>query len=249
MKQSIPISVFSGSVIRQLILGVMGLWALSSPLLAQKRKILNLPNYDRQIVHFGFTLGVNSFNFIPKPIEDLRQVDTLLAIRPAAAAGFTLGIVSNLHMGDNFDLRFLPTLSFGERSLYYNIRFASQDTIIEKRKLVESTLLEFPLLLKYKSARHGNFRAYVIGGFKPTIDLASQDKVDDAGEKILKLRRNDYHYEIGFGFDFYSQYFKFSPEIKLAFGLRNLMIQENNIFTTPIQRLQSRSIYISFTFE
>lgn len=234
---------------RQFFWGLVVVWLISSPLHAQKRKILNLPNYDRQIVHFGFILGINSFNFTPKPIEDIRKLDTLLAIRPAAAAGFSLGIVSNLHIGDNFDLRFLPTLSFGERSLYYNIRFASQDTILEKRKLVESTLLEFPLLLKYKSARHGNYRAYVIGGFKPTIDLASQDKVDDAGEKILKLRRNDYHYEIGFGFDFYSQYFKFSPEIKLAFGLRNLMIQENTIYTTPIQRLQSRSLYISFTFE
>ncbi len=234
---------------RQCIWGLVMVWLISSPLNAQKRKILNLPNYDRQVVHFGFILGINSFNFTPKPIEDIRKLDTLLAIRPAAAAGFSLGIVSNLHIGDNFDFRFLPTLSFGERSLYYNIRFASQDTIIEKRKLVESTLLEFPLLLKYKSARHGNFRAYVIGGFKPTIDLASQDKVDDAGEKILKLRRNDYHYEIGFGFDFYSQYFKFSPEIKLAFGLRNLMIPENTIYTTPIQRLQSRSLYISFTFE
>lgn len=234
---------------RQFFWGLVVVWLISSPLHAQKRKILNLPNYDRQIVHFGFILGINSFNFTPKPIEDIRKLDTLLAIRPAAAAGFSLGIVSNLHIGDNFDLRFLPTLSFGERSLYYNIRFTSQDTILEKRKLVESTLLEFPLLLKYKSARHGNYRAYVIGGFKPTIDLASQDKVDDAGEKILKLRRNDYHYEIGFGFDFYSQYFKFSPEIKLAFGLRNLMIQENTIYTTPIQRLQSRSLYISFTFE
>lgn len=216
---------------------------------AQKRKILNLPNYDRQIVHFGFTLGVNSFNFIPKPVNDIRLYDTLLAITPQSQAGFTLGIVSNLHLGDNFDFRFLPALSFGERSLYYRIRFSNPDTVLDKRKIVESTLLEFPLMLKFKSARHGNFRAYVIGGFKPTIDMASQDKVDDAGEKILKLRRNDYHYELGFGFDFYSQYFKFSPEIKLAFGMRNLMIQENNIFTLPIQSLQSRALYISFTFE
>jgi hypothetical protein len=215
----------------------------------QKRQILNLPNYDRQIVHFGFILGVNTFNFTAKPIEDIRILDSLMTVTPKRASGFSLGIVSNLHLGDNLDFRFLPTLSFGERSLIYQIKNLAADSIYERTKPVESTLLEFPLLLKFKSQRHGNYRAYVLGGFKPTIDLASQDKVDSRGEKLLKLKRNDYHYEIGMGFDFYSQYFKFSPEIKLAFGMRNLMIPEGNIYTSGVEKLTSRAIYLSFTFE
>lgn len=222
----------------------------SSLLEAQnKRQILNLPNYDRQIVHFGFILGVNTFNFTAKPVEDIRLLDSLMSITPQRSSGFSLGIVSNLHLGDNLDLRFLPTLSFGERSLVYQIKNIAADSIYERTKPVESTLLEFPIVLKFKSQRHGNYRAYVLGGFKPTIDLASQDKVDSMGEKLLKLKRNDYNYEIGMGFDFYSQYFKFSPEIKLAFGLRDLMIDEGNIYTAGVDRLTSRAIYISFTFE
>lgn len=216
---------------------------------AQKKQIQNLHNYDMQWVHFGFLLGINSFTFIPKPIDDLRKVDSLYSIAPQSALGFSLGIVSNLHLGDNFDFRFLPTLSFGERSLVYTIRFPSQDTTLERSKLVESTLIEFPLMMKFKSARHTNFRTYLLGGVKPTIDLASQDKVDSKGEKILKIKRNDVHAEIGVGFDFYSQYFKFSPELKLAFGLRNLLVQENNIYTVGMNALQSRALYISFTFE
>ena len=217
---------------------------------AQKRQIRNLPNYDRQVIHFGFTLGVNSFNFIPHTIPDLRSLDSLLVIQPKSGTGFSLGIVSNLHMTEYFDLRFLPTLSFGERSLVYTIRYPAQhDTTIVKTKKVESVLIEFPFLVKYKSARHNNFRAYMLGGIKPVLDLASQDKVDDKGEKILKLRKNDLNAEIGFGFDFYSQFFKFTPEIKLSYGLRNLLVQEANIYTSGLTRLQSRSIYISFTFE
>ncbi len=214
-----------------------------------KRQILNLPNYDRQIVHFGFILGVNTLNFTAKPIEDIRSLDSLMTVTPQKASGFSLGIVSNLHLGDNLDFRFLPTLSFGERSLVYQIKNLAADSIYERTKPVESTLLEFPLMMKFKSQRHGNYRAYVLGGFKPTLDLASQDKVDSRGEKLLKLKRNDYHYEIGMGFDFYSQYFKFSPELKLAFGMRNLIIPEGNIYTSGIDRLTSRAIYLSFTFE
>lgn len=216
---------------------------------SQMKEIKNLPNYDLQTVHFGFVLGVNSFNFMYRPIQDLRSNDTVLAITPNNGNGFSLGIVSNLHMGDYFDLRFLPTLSFGEKQLKYTLRMNPAEAPEEVIKRVESTLLEFPLLLKYKSARAINFRAYVIGGIKPVIDLASQDKVDDKGIKLLKLKRNDLLWEIGAGFDFYTQYFKFSPEIKMAYGLNNLIVRENTVFINPLERLRAKAFYLSFTFE
>ena len=89
--------------------------------IAQRRKVLNLPNYDKQTVHFGFILGINSLNFMYRPVDDLRQNDTVLAITPGSGNGFNLGIVGNLHLTDNLDLRFLPTLAFGERKLTYTI--------------------------------------------------------------------------------------------------------------------------------
>ena len=240
---------------RILIFGIIAFVASTSILQAQKdRKVLNLQNYDLQIIHFGFLLGVNSFNFVATPIKDLRDVDSVMSISPEAGMGFSLGIISNLHLGDNFDLRFTPTLSFGERKLIYQLRVtptiindsATTDT---KFKSVESTFLEFPILLKFKSARLNNGRAYVIGGVKPVIDLASQDKVDDKGEKILKLKKNDLNCEIGFGIDFYTQYFKFTPEFKMSYGLNNLIVQDNNLYTNSLQSIRSKAFYISFTFE
>jgi len=237
------------SIFKTFLMPLLLAYGLALPLHAQKRKVLNLPNYDKQTIHFGFLLGVNTLNFIPSPIRDLRDIDSLMIVSPQSGTGFNLGIVSNLHLGDNFDLRFLPTLSFGERSLNYTIAVPSLDSVFTRQKRVESTLLEFPVLLKFKSARLNNGRAYIIGGIKPIIDLASQDKVDDEGERILKLKRNDFTYEIGFGLDLYSQYFKFTPEIKMAYGLNNLLVQENNIYTAGLRALHSKAFYLSFTFE
>jgi len=223
---------------------------------AQKRKVYNLPNYDKQKIHFGFILGINSLDFTVKTISDYRLLDTLMSVESTREPGFTLGIVSNLHINNVLDLRFLPSLSFGERSIdytidnpYYAANNAGETRILFREKSVESTFLEFPLLLKYKSVRLNNGRAYLIGGFKYVIDLASQDRIDDNNENLLKLKRNDVNYELGFGLDFYLPYFKFSPEIKVAYGLNNLKVDDNSIYTNSLNSIRSKGVYISFTFE
>lgn len=218
---------------------------------AQVRRVPNLPTYDKQLIHFGFILGINSFNFVVKPIRDYRMVDSLLIMEPISAPGFVLGIVSNLHLGDNFDLRFLPQLTFAERTLQYQYRTTkNNETIIKTSdKRVESTLLEFPITLKFKSSRANNVRAYLIGGGKYTLDMASQKDVNDKGEKLIKLKRNEFAFEVGFGLDFYLPYFKFSPEIRMSYGLNDILVRENNIFTDPIQRLTSKAFYFNFYFE
>ncbi len=219
---------------------------------AQRREIIkNLPHYDRQVIHFGFLLGTNTMNFVVKQNPNIKNFDSIYVVETKPESGFSLGIVSNLHLGNNLDLRFLPGLSFGTRNIEYNLRttFNGMEQTLPFIKKVESTYLEFPLLLKFKSNRYGNMRAYVIGGGRYSLDLASQAKVIDNGEKTIKLFRNDYQYEFGIGFDFYLEYFKFSPEIRVAYGLRDLLKRENHIFSQSVDALRSKCIFISLTFE
>ena len=213
--------------------------------------IRNLPHYDRQKVHFGFLLGMNTFNFVIKDNPNIKSLDSVYVVQSSPDIGFSLGIVSNLHLGDNFDLRFLPGLSFGSRNMTYTLKVQNNDTsaFVPFVKKVESTYLEFPLLMKFKSRRYGNFRAYVIGGGRYTLDLASQAKVNDDGKQSIKLNRSDYYYEVGFGLDFYLEYFKFSTEIKAAWGLRDMLKRENHLYSQSISALRAKSIFISFLFE
>ena len=119
----------------------------------------------------------------------------------------------------------------------------------EKLKKIESTLLEFPVYLKYKSERYNNFRAYIISGIKYSMDIASQDEIDDEGQEIVKLKKNDLMGEIGFGLDFYLEYFKFSPQIKISHGLINLLTKDQSIYTQSINGLRTNGWMLSFTFE
>lgn len=209
---------------------------------------VNLPKYDYQKMHFGFALGFNSADFVVKKVGNFNLLDSVYSVESSSSIGLNLTILANLRLGNYFDLRFLPTLSFAQRNLDYTLLY-NNTTPLAKTKKVESTYLEFPLELKYKSKRVNNYRAYVLGGFKYGIDMVSQAKVKAEDPDVIKLSRKDYGYEIGVGFDFYMTYFKFSPEIKMFTGLRNLIVPENTIFSSPIEALYSKTFTVSFTFE
>ena len=43
-------------------------------------------------------------------------------------------------------------------------------------------------------------------------------------------------YEIGVGIDFYLEYFKFSPEFKATFGLLDMLVKEETIYSSSIKK-------------
>ena len=213
----------------------------------------NLPKYDRKNWHFGFTLGMNSMDFIINPVDQPNYNDTLMVIQPIASQGFNIGIVANRRLTKYLDLRFVPTLSFGERSIKYIIKAGpgEENTYI---KSVESTYIDFPFTLKYKSKRlpgaWNNSRVYVLGGVRYSLDLASQKKKKGVSDEIvIKLNPHDLMGTVGVGFDFFLPYFKFGIELQMAYGVLNLMSKEPNIYNTNIDRMNSKMAWITFTFE
>ena len=233
-------------------------------------QVENMPSYDLKKYHFGFILAVNQMHFSIKPLEGLnyRYFDEeqsqdfsgdssmLYSVEHSPSMGFTVGIVSNLRLGQYFDLRFVPSLSFGERYLDYRIRkFRGPITdtliILNIRKNIPSTFVELPFHLKYKAKRMNNFRPYVLTGFNYRIDLASQaNKKNDAASKaIVKLNRSDVYFEIGMGVDFYFEWFKMGTELKMSYGTFDVLKRENNIYTDGIDKLNSKIFQFSLTFE
>lgn len=224
-------------------------------------KFENRPFHDQKDYHFGFSLGFNKMDFSLKPISNLHQVemspedeiilsefDTLQSVLTRSENGFNIGIVSNLRLANQWDLRFIPTLTFGDRNIIY--RGIKNNQPITRTQPLESTFIEFPIHLKYKSVRMTNTRVYVIGGFKYSHDLASTEDKEDFDDEILaRIGKNDYYYEMGVGFDYYFYYFKFSTEIKASFGIADMLKQENSMFTNSIEKLNSKIIMVSFLFE
>jgi hypothetical protein len=172
-------------------------------------------------------------------------------IDPESTLGFSVGIVGDLRLGEYFNLKAVPSLAFGSRILNYNLRLLQDgDTIpfISKQK-INSTFVDFPFYLKYKSKRLHNMRAYVFGGVKFSFDLASQAKKKEEDNYEPKLLQTDTYGLIGAGVDIYMNWFKFGIEFNMSYGLRDILLREDNIYTGGIEKLRSKIFMLTFTFE
>ena len=211
----------------------------------------NLLKYDKRRFHFGFMLGYNNFDYRISTKPDLAEYDSLMLTHTRAMSGFSLGIVTNLRLGQYFDLRFIPGLSFGDRYIDYTIRYSNGTEIVTSKNM-ESVYLDLPILFKYKSSRMlNNIRAYVIAGGQYTYDMISAKKRKSPlnGDVVLKLNPHDVQAQVGVGFDFYCTYFKFTTELKMSFGFLNMLVPEENMYATSVTGLHAKNLQISFIFE
>lgn len=250
----------------------MLLWAFGS--FAQKRVVNNLTTFDDKRLHWGFSLGINTFDlglhhfptmgnspFGGIPVEerktpDPNNIDDNSVVRadlPDLVPGFSVAIITSYRLTNSFNLRFLPGMSFGERRLVYNMPVYDVNSSLSVTQgdpyySIKSTFLDFPLLIKYKSNRINNQRPYLIGGASYRIDI-SKTGVED----LVRLKRGNIHAEFGIGWDSYLQFFRFSTELKVSLGL-------NNILDTPgegqlqyygyaFDRVTSNVFTLSFHFE
>jgi hypothetical protein len=216
-----------------------------NPLFSQVKKAQNDPKYDYKRIHFGFTVGLNTMDFgIRRPdLTDTIPLKLFFADVSRISPGFQVSIVSDLRLVDYFSLRFLPGITFGQRKLY----FYRNDTTLERKVELESSFLDFPLVVKYKSKRVNNYAPYFIGGFNVRYDLATRKEAN----KYIELNPFDIYFEIGFGIDYYLKYFKFSTELKLSTGLRNVLDTGAGDlqYYGSIDRLNSYLVMLCFHFE
>lgn len=217
-------------------------------LYGQVQKPKNESWYDEKPVHFGFTLGFNAmdFNIIPATGQD-----SLFPLVNKLNPGINIQVITNLRLGTYFDLRFLPGVSFGQRVIDFYKNGERPAGIINQQ--LESSFLEFPLLIKYKGERLNNVRPYLIGGLNFRYDLAGKKEFDDEKPVYIRLKRPDLYYEAGGGMDFYLTYFKLAVELKISAGLNDILAREPHPrypqYYNAIDRMKSRIWVLSFHFE
>jgi hypothetical protein len=209
-------------------------------------KNLNYRDFQGKNYYFGITLGYNQSDFRIYHSNKFILNDSFARAESVTGPGFNLGIVSNLKIGDYFDLRFLPTLSFTERTIRYSLP-DNGDRVFQRP--LESVLVEMPFHVRYKSAPYHDFRLFVIAGVKYSFDVASDSRTRQAAG-IVKIAPTDFQVEYGAGIQIFFPYFIFSPEIKVSQGINNTLIFNGNLEQSNVlEKVLSRTFTLSLHFE
>ena len=226
---------------------------------AQEERPRNLSAFDLKRIHFGFTVGLNLMDM--GFTRNYAAEDFLYADLSHVQPGFQVSIVSDARINENWNLRFLPGISFGSREVYF---YEYSDGTIGDPVVIPHVanpvpmgpaFLDFPLHLKYRSKRVNNYRPYVVGGLNFRYDMSAKKPgvYDSDSDEYVKFRRGDVFFEFGFGVDNYLKYFKFAPEVKIAVGLMNMIDPTGRTghpeFANSIEYAQSYIIMFNFHFE
>lgn len=214
---------------------------------AQKAKPKNDSNYDERLLHFGFSMGANTMDFNIEMESGSNLIANVVNLKP----GLNIQIVTDYRPATYLDVRFLPGVSFGQRNI--NFYDATTGAPWGETQVLESSFLEFPLLLKAKGMRLNNSRPYLTGGVNFRYDLAGKKEYDDEQKVYMRLKRADLYYEVGAGIDFYLPYFKLTIEAKMSNGLFDVLVHEPDErypeYSSSIKSLRSQIWVLSFHFE
>jgi len=177
----------------------------------------NKEDYDEKPIHFGFyyALPFTRYNVTYSPAF-LTPADPTLRITSPNNAGFRVGFTFNAFLDDDFDFRSNPGVSIYSRSVNYAMADGTEKTDVR-----ESTWIELPLLLKYKSARRVNTRMYLIAGASVGIETNVRRR-EAISQGRLNTSTSDLSVEYGVGFEQFFQFFKFAPELRFSHGIPNV---------------------------
>ncbi len=226
------------------------------------RQVQNKPYIDLRPLHFGILVGLHlqdlEFDqtgpFQMADDEGVMKEHYILCDADKWAAGFSVGVLGELRLSNNFSLRVTPTMHFGAKHLtLLNMKeLDEQGRPTRKTQDMKSTYVSLPIDLKFAAPRWNNHRPYIMAGVNAMMNLTGGD------QDMIRIKRYSTMLEIGMGCDFYLPFFKLIPELKFCFGLGDVFdkdhvneLRDANLkaYANSVCGAQSKMIVLTFYFE
>ena len=227
------------------------------------RRVQYKPYIDLRPMHFGIHVGAHlqDLEFENVGMQTITDDDGIVTNQLIVcdadrwSPGFSVGVLGELRLHDNFSLRVAPTMHFGAKHLTF-IDLQNKDGAtgkpLKQTQDLKNTYFSLPIDIKFAAPRWNNHRPYLIAGINPMINMTKGD------QDIVRLNRFSTMVEVGLGCGFYLPFFKLIPELKFCFGLSNVLdtnhvneLRDVNLkaFAGSVSSAQSKMIVLTFYFE
>ena len=226
------------------------------------RRVQHKPYIDLRPMHFGILVGAHLQDLEFENVgmqtitDDNGNVTNQLIVCDADqwSPGFSVGVLAEMRLHNNFSLRISPTMHFGAKHLTF-LDLQNTDAAgkpIKQTQDLKSTYFSLPIDIKFAAPRWNNHRPYLMAGINPMINMTKGD------QDIVRLKSFSTMVEVGLGCDFYLPFFKLIPELKFCFGLSNVLdtnhvneLRDENLraYAGSVSSAQSKMIVLTFYFE
>lgn len=230
-----------------LLLAIVFLAQSAQAQLFNKERLANLETFDNKFITWGYFLGFNSYDFKIEYEDQAQDKNTDILVE--SQSGFNVGLVGDMRINRNINLRLEPGLFFAQRNLLFP-NFEEERDFLRETK---STYIHVPLLVKFSTERLNNFKPFVVAGISRSFNLSSnEENPEDNEQGQFRMTKGTSYFELGFGIDFYLFYFKFTPSIRGVFATSDELVADDNPnspWTGNISSLKTRGIFVNFTFQ
>jgi len=217
--------------------------------LFSREKVLNNESFDKPRFSYGYYLGFNVYDYNIDYTSDVKDVQVL------KSTGLNVGLIGNIRINDYIDIRLEPGLVISRRELNFSNTFFNGISYEEKDLIreIQSTFVHIPLLVKFSTKRINNIKPFIVGGVSTGLNLSSQENnPDDNSKNNFRVTKNNLYYELGIGIDLYLTWFKFTPSIRGVFSMQDELVNDvdpNSPWTSNLSQMQTRGLFINFTFQ
>lgn len=210
-----------------------------------QRKLQHIPYADLQRFHVGFSVGLQTQNFILTQSGTSNQgQERWFSEIPSYSPGFNVSLIGDAYLTSYLNLRIMPSLWLGEKKITFREELSAKEYTTH----VRNNYVALPIQLKFAAPRYDNRRPYIILGGYGAIEVSPRR------ETPLPTRRVDYGVEIGGGYTIYLPYFRLSPELKFSFGLADLYPSDRPVMANEEMERLAQSVsgikqrFITLTF-
>lgn len=229
--------------------------------------LTNNSGSDDKFTSYGFFLGIHTasyqLRYSPEFLNPAVPANNAIhSIYPKFTPGFSLGFIGILRFHDQANLIFTPKIGFYEYKVDINYFDGATTTLPNnttntalpnlglrtEERVNEATLVELPVVFKYRSMRFNNTRMFFVAGGSYLFNSKAKEEI--YLDPIVTSSR-DFTLEAGMGFEIYFKYFKFAPEIRFSQGMKNLYLADKNPpeIQSAIESLRRKSISILLNFQ
>lgn len=230
-----------------LVLGLALLFAMPvSAQLIRKRSYKYKHPHDFRNFNLGFEMGLNYNSYLVKDYVNVWDEGILLDhIQIENNPGLNLGMILNMNLHDNLNIRSIPAISLEERRFKYIFSLPTPDTQVRR---VESAIFDFPLLFQVRSNLHNRHRIYFMTGPQYSLNVQSSAKLRD-DPTLIKVKAHTFNWVFAVGTTLYGEKIKLSPEFKYTIGLTNEYVPRNTSHANAIFYLYRQVLTLNVLFE